>query len=219
MRVKMMGILFFVVLFSSVNSSKVNASVFLHEFLADPAADLAGDANNDGVRDSYDDEFIEIYNSGPGLVDLSGWRLNDAEETRHVFASGISIFPGELIVVFGGGNPNLESAHAFIASTGILRLNNRGDTILLSDADGNLVDFYAYGSEAGNDQSLVRSPERIKGEWVEHTALPNADGKLFSPGSFVNENISPVQRTVPEPGTFLSLMLGVGTVFIIRKKN
>ena len=84
------------------------------------------------------------------------------------------------------------------ASEGSLALNNGGDTITLYDASDQVIDFVTYGSAAGNDQSIVRSPEGSKSEWIKHAELSNADGKLFSPGYLVNE-IDPVgQSTVPE---------------------
>jgi hypothetical protein len=201
----------------SLGQGKAQAFIFINEFLADPAGDLAGDANNDGTRDAYDDEFVELFNLSPDSVDISNWTLSDATDERYSFAADTWIQANSAFVVFGGGSPILaDSIDWQVLTTGNLNLNNGGDTITLRDATGLLIDSYTYGTEAGYDQSITRSPEGSKGEWVKHTLLANADGKLFSPGYLVND--VPSSSTVPEPATVLSLSLGLGAMLIQRRK-
>lgn len=79
--------------------------IVINEVHADPASDLRGDANNDGVRDSADDEFVEIVNTSGGSLDVSGWTLADGFTVRHTFPAG-SVIPNQCsVVVFGGGVP------------------------------------------------------------------------------------------------------------------
>lgn len=201
----------------SLGQGKAQAFIFINEFLADPAADLDGDANNDGTRDAYDDEFVELFNLSPDAVDISNWTLSDATDERYSFTNGTFIQANSAFVVFGGGTPVLsDSIDWQVLTTGNLNLNNGGDTITLRDATGLLIDSYTYGTEAGYDQSITRSPEGGKGEWVKHTLLANADGKLFSPGSLVND--VPQTSTVPEPATVLSLSLGLGAMIFRRRR-
>ncbi len=157
-----------------------NAPLVLNELLADPPPDLDGDANGDGVRGTSDDEFIEIMNRSETSVDLTGWRLEDASGVRHEFTSGRLLAPGELFVVFGGGDPaGIPSAWA-VASSGGLSLNNTEDEVRLIGADGVPRDVHAYGSEAGADQSLIRVPDG-DGAWTRpHDAGFSWD---FSPGA------------------------------------
>ena len=132
----------------------------LNEMLADPPADAAGDANGDGERDAADDEFVEIVNCGTVPVDMSGWRLSDATSVRHVFPeSGFIVAPGEFVTVFGGGVPVGFSGKVQTATSGGLGLANSGDVMSLSDADGSLVDIHSYGSEGGDDESMIRYPD------------------------------------------------------------
>jgi hypothetical protein len=134
--------------------------VRLNEILADPPADLAGDANGDGERDASDDEFVEIVNCGSVGIDMSGWRLSDGSSVRHVFPdTGMTVLPGELVTVFGGGTPTGFTGKVFTASSGGLGLSNSGDVVSLSDAGGSLVDIHSYGSEGGRDESLMRFPD------------------------------------------------------------
>jgi len=218
MRVKCFILVIIVFLLNQFCEGRAEAFIFINEFLADPAMGLAGDANNDGVRDSYDDEFVELFNLSSNAVDISNWYVSDASSDRHFFDVDTYIKANSTFVVFGGGAPNLPGIDWQIASQGQLNLNNGGDTITLCDASGNVIDSYAYGTEAGYDQSIVRNPEGSKGVWIKHTELPNAEGKLFSPGYLINPIEIPAQSTVPEPMTILSLSFGLGSIFLMRRK-
>jgi hypothetical protein len=141
-------------------------AVKINEVLADPPNELAGDANRDGVRDSGDDEFVEIVNCGSTTMDLAGWKISDGTSVRHVFPdSGMTIEPGEFVTVFGGGSPTGFAGLVFTASTGGLSLTNTGDVVSLLDRSGGLVDIFSFGSEGGRDESLMRVPD-CDGEWM-----------------------------------------------------
>ncbi|ANT62694.1 hypothetical protein AYJ57_20175 [Salipiger sp. CCB-MM3] len=163
-------------------AASFNAALVINEFLADPASDLSGDANGDGTRDATQDEFVEIVNAGSESFDLSGVTLSDAVGVRHVFAAGTTLAAGAAIVVFGGGTPSgaFGGAQVTTASSGALGLNNGGDTITLTSADGTTVlAELSYGSEGSDNQSLTRSPE-LTGDFIAHS---EASGALFSPGT------------------------------------
>jgi hypothetical protein len=141
-------------------------TVRINEILADPPSDAAGDANGDGVRDSADDEFVELVNCGPTSVDMGGWKLTDGLSVRHTFPdTGMVVSPGEYVTVFGGGSPAGFSGKVFTASTGGLSLTNTGDAVSVLDRSGEMVDIYTFASEANKDQSLVLSPD-CTGQWM-----------------------------------------------------
>ncbi|MEN3971800.1 lamin tail domain-containing protein [Sphingomicrobium sp. XHP0235] len=160
------------------------ANLVINEILADPAAGLPGDANGDGVGSTTQDEFVELVNSGNAALDLSGYTLSDGFGVRHTFADGTVLQPGEAIVVFGGGTPtgDFGGAQVVVASTNALGLNNGGDTVTIRDAGGEIAAEFAYGSNGGNDQSLVRDPD-LTGEFVLHGGAAGSGGALFSPGT------------------------------------
>ena len=113
---RMKGIVFcLMVVVALCWSSKAHALILITEVLADPAAGLAGDANGDGIRSSTQDEFIEIYNSGSETVDVSGWCLSDKTSIRYVFSQGSELPASRIIVIFGGGNPDLNIASGKIS--------------------------------------------------------------------------------------------------------
>ncbi len=179
-------------------------NVVINEALADPPDGIAGDANHDGVRDGTQDEFVELVNgTSSELISLSGWTIktrpvgSTTETTRFTFATGTSLPAGEALVVFGGGganfNPNdpvFGCAQVFkITNSSGLSLTNSGLTILLKDANGNLIAQFSYGGSTGlegdNNQSLTRSPD-VTGSFVQHTAAAGANGRAYSPGLRTN---------------------------------
>jgi hypothetical protein len=169
----------------------VAAGIWLNEILADPPPDPNGDANGDGVRNSADDEFVEIINRGTGPMDLSNWSLADSVSVRHVFPDGLVLGAGELYVVFGGGSPVGIPSSSSTASTGTLSLNNTSDHVRLLDAGGLLKDSHTYGTEANADQSLIRVPDG-DGPWTRPTEAGFA--WRYSPG-LLNAVPSPVEQT------------------------
>ena len=144
---------------------KKEFQVKIVEILADPPSGLLGDVNGDGLRDSRQDEFVEIMNMGSETVNLGGWRLSDddvALEAMFEFEEHVQIQAGERIVVFGGGKNEKVSGQVFIDDGSIGNgLTNGGDTLILLNALGDTIDMVAFGSEGGKNQSLNRVGDRF----------------------------------------------------------
>ena len=163
--------------------------LLINEVHYDPASDITGDANGDGVRDPLADEFVELYNSNPDL-DISGYTLSDASQVRHTFPQGTKLASKKSMVVFGGGTPIGTFGGALIqtASEGQLNLNNAGDLLTLKDAQGNKIAEFDINGLSGNpDESYTRNPD-IKGDFKQHSTIPESNGALFSPGTQLNGN-------------------------------
>jgi uncharacterized protein (TIGR03437 family) len=184
-------------------SGNANRDVLINEFLADPpgavATDTIGDANRDGVRDSSDDEFIELINTTTHDIDIGGYRIltkgTGADTVRHVFASGTVFRPCSAVVVFGDANSNFVTTDATFggglvvkASTHSLSLVNSGGVITLEDQAATIVNLVRYGGSSGlnadNNQSLTRSPD-ITGNFAQHQAA-SGGARLFSPGTQIS---------------------------------
>ncbi|HKP12376.1 MAG TPA: lamin tail domain-containing protein, partial [Blastocatellia bacterium] len=90
----------------------VLSAVGINEYLADPPDGTAGDANGDGVRDSSDDEFIEVVNRTETPVNIGGYALRDTDAVRFTFPAGTMLPAGEAAVVFGGGSPTGDFGNA-----------------------------------------------------------------------------------------------------------
>jgi hypothetical protein len=205
--------------FSLISIQPAHAFIIINEFLADPAPGAAGDANNDGVTSSNADEFIELVNAGIDPVDISGWSLSDATRVRHIFGPSTVLDSMQYMVIFGGGSPVLPEINWQTASTGTLSLNNGGDTIFLSDINSAPADQVTYGAEAAENQSLTRYPDGTRVNFQQHSTVPTANGRLYSPGTPVDpyQSGGGGQPTVPEPGTWA--MVGMGVLGLWKRRK
>ncbi|MDX6529932.1 MAG: large repetitive protein [Blastocatellia bacterium] len=181
-------------------SGDASRDVLINEVLADPPDGIAGDANRDGVRDSSDDEFIELVNTTTHDIDISGYQLfsrsssTTTDTLRHRFAAGSILAACSASVVFGGGaldpnDPAFAGALVVKASSGGLSLTNGGGAITLRDSTGAIITSLTWGGSTGlngdANQSMTRSPD-ISGTFVLHQSASGDGDRSFSPGTQVN---------------------------------
>jgi hypothetical protein len=153
--------------------------VVINEVLIRPHYDW----NRSGEAD-LGDEFIELYNHGPGAVNLSGWVLDD---------------------VLGGG------ARPFTLPSWILRprerlalfhtqthisLNDSGDTVHLFDPSGHLVDQIRFIRVKAYNLSYGRLPDGSSHFAYGLWPTPRCANVLFvEPSSLITP--SPIADTHP----------------------
>ena len=181
-------------------SGSARRDLMINEFLADPPEGDIGDANHDGLRDSSDDEFVEIINTTARDQDLTGFQLQTRSLTgandvlRHRFAEGTILSAGTAIVVFGGGvvnssDPLFGRAQVVTASSRSLGLTNSGGVITLRDPAGTAANSVTYGNAlnlpADQNQSVTRRPD-LDGPFVLHTVASGNDQSRFSPGTRID---------------------------------
>ncbi len=159
--------------------------LLLNEIHADPATGIEGDANGDGIRDAKEDEFLEFVNISEEVLDISNFKIFDADALRHEIPSGTVVAPNQAFVVFGGGQPMGDFGNAIVqtASSSSLNLLNTEDKIVLKDTNGVTVYAYSYGVEASDNQSITRYPDIMGDLETPHSTVGN--GSLFSPGTGV----------------------------------
>jgi secreted trypsin-like serine protease len=150
-------------------------ALLINEVLADPGA---GDFNGDGASSTTDDEFIELVNAGSEAIDLSGATISDGFGLRGTVPDGTVLEPGQVAVVFGGGEPTgFDGIATFVFTLG---LNNDGDTVTVAAADGTVLDEMTYGPEGNQDQSLTRSVDAEESAFVPHSEVSSQPA---SPGT------------------------------------
>ncbi len=150
--------------------------LLINELLADPPA--GHDASGDGIASPTADEFVELVNIGDRPLDLGGATITDDVAVRGTFPPGTALAPGEVLVLFGGGVPALPGVRTMVL--GPLALNNGGDTVTIRGAGGEVLAQLAYGSAAGDDQSLTRAVDHDpEAPLVKHRTLSSAPA---SPG-------------------------------------
>lgn len=174
-------------------------AVVINEVMADPGGI---DWNNDLTQVAAGDEFVELVNPATTAVDISGWRISDTVQVRHVFAAQTFVPAGGSIVVFGSAPGGGIPGPAVGASAATLGLNNTSDQVTLDDG-ALVVDTMAYGL-ALDGISWNRDPDGDSaqpGAFNPHNTLPDAvgggspgrraNGSVFSTGEvplpFINE--------------------------------
>ena len=158
--------------------------VVISEIHADPDSSL-GDANGDGTVSSTQDEFVELVNTSLSPFDISGFVISDNTSNRFTFPAN-TVIPGrEAAVVFAGGTPTGDfgnaAANNLVFTAGSLGFNNTGDTVTLTDDQSVVVQAVTYGSEGGDNQSLVRDPDWSNAPLKKHTETTPA--LRYSPGA------------------------------------
>jgi hypothetical protein len=120
----------------------IPGALVINEVLPRPHYDWEGTG---GV--SVSDEFIELYNRGPGDVFLKGWMLDDAKGTgsRPHDLPSVTLEAGESL--------------ALLRSKIHIGLNDGGDTVRLLDPDGDVVDQITYLRVRAYNLSYGRLPD------------------------------------------------------------
>jgi hypothetical protein len=168
----------------SLIGSGVSAQVVLNEFMADPASDWDGD----GVYSYRDDEWVEVANLGASSVDLSGYYISDGEGPplwRYGFSG--SLAPGEIMIVYGSDSRAWEESAGFPIYG--FSLNNTGDELCLYRVvaeDTILVDTYAFGDKAADDDRSVGRRPRISDLWILFDGLNPCSDPCDPPSSGCN---------------------------------
>jgi micrococcal nuclease len=102
--------------------------------------------NPPGPDDEHlNDEYVTIANDGEDVIDLTGWTLRDeSSQNRFVFGDVVLAPGGSVTVRTGCGSDRPDTAY-WCAARSIW--SNTGDTVMLQDTHGNVVDWWTYGDE------------------------------------------------------------------------
>jgi hypothetical protein len=147
----------------------------INEIMANP--NFVSDTNCDTEFSSTHDEFLEIVNISGSVLDLTGVTITDNFTVRHTFGT-LVLADRQAVVVYGGGTPSCPGVLGVASSTGILGLNNTGDTLTLSGDQG-VIDEASYTSSTVGISSTL-DPD-LTGSFADHDQAAGAVGN-FSPG-------------------------------------
>jgi len=157
-------------------SHPLAGDLIINEVNANVAAGDDGDANGDGKRDAYSDEFIELWNTTSSTLRLDGVEVRVGDAIKWKFDEPYCMPPGQAMVVFAHGAPNLSPDIPVVVAETRLSLSNSGGSVTLTLEEVEL-DHFEWGPDA--ECSWVRAPEgAIDAIPVPHTMC----GGLFSPG-------------------------------------
>lgn len=94
-------------------------------------------------------DWIELYNAGPGAVDLTGWGIIDgAEAEPYLLPSGLTIAEGGFLLLFADATTD-GGAHLPFS------LRSTGEELLIFNPEGRRVDWVDFGDQL-QDVSAAR---------------------------------------------------------------
>ncbi|MEM0997938.1 MAG: lamin tail domain-containing protein [Bacteroidota bacterium] len=100
-----------------------------------------------------EEEYIELYNAGPGAVDLTGWTISDRTGTSSAF-SAATILADSFLLIGATGDVALLATYGTTLGVGSFpSLNNSDDDLQLRDSSGALIDFVNYLDDWYGDDS------------------------------------------------------------------
>lgn len=169
-----------------------------------------------------EEEFVELYNAGDQVVDLSNWRFSNG--IKYKFAPGTMMKSGDFLVI--ASNPEaLKAATGYAKALGPFsgKLDNAGEKLTLADNAGNVMDELVYGDEGNWPNEADGSGSSLE---LVSPMLPNEYGVCWKPSSkafgtpgaqnsvFV-ENPAPIiiktrhDPPVPKPGEYATITCSV----------
>jgi hypothetical protein len=139
----------------SANNPNVSPlPVLINEWMAANDAFMADPADG-----AYDD-WLELYNPNPALVDLTGYSLSDLGSdgsARYPLPEGTTIPSKGYLLVWADSDLNQNSPSSVDRHTGF-KINQEGESIWLFAPDGSIVDTVTYSGQ-GSDISEGRWPD------------------------------------------------------------
>jgi hypothetical protein len=158
-------------------------------------------------------EWLELVNTGPEAVDLSGWVLHDAGTARPVITdSTFWLQPGSFLVICGDERLTelLPASVSVLVMQRFPSLNNTGDDISLVNPSGYEEESVAYRADWGGGGGV--SLERLdatreaqdKRNWLpcSHPSggTPGRRNSVATPsGGFLSAGAAPALTCVPNP--------------------
>ena len=114
-------------------------------------------------------DWLEIYNATGADIDVGGMYVSDNADdlVKGPLAAGLIVPAGGVLLLWADSDVEQGDLHL------PFNLSAAGEMVILSDTEGNVVDFVEYGA-ATSDTSLARVPDGT-GDFVWCTsATPNA---------------------------------------------
>ncbi|MCP5045951.1 MAG: MBL fold metallo-hydrolase [bacterium] len=99
-----------------------------------------------------DEEWIELYNNSPVVVDIGGWKIKDNNGSggSYTIPSGNAIDPGTYFTI-ALDSTGFDALYGYDADLygSFPSLNNSGDALILEDSHSNVIDTVAWEGGAG----------------------------------------------------------------------
>ncbi|MFW5999966.1 MAG: lamin tail domain-containing protein, partial [Halorubrum sp.] len=104
-------------------------------------AEINADAEGDD-QENLNDEYVVFENTGDEPIDLSGWTVEDEAAHGYEFPQGFTLDAGATVTLRTGSGTDTDTELYWGSGSPIW--NNAGDTVILSNADGEHVLEVSY---------------------------------------------------------------------------
>jgi micrococcal nuclease len=111
-----------------------NASLSVVEVHADAAG-------ND--HENLDDEYVVFRNQRAEALSIAEWTVEDAAGHSYTFPAGATVAAGATVTLYTGTGPDGDGRYYWDSDHAVW--NNDGDTVVVRDATGTVVERYQYG--------------------------------------------------------------------------
>ena len=97
-------------------------------------------------------DWIELYNKSSVTVDLSGWYITDKIDnlTKYDIPSGTTIDANDYLIIWADKDSMQQGLHCNF------KLSASGETILLSNSSGSIIDSITFSSQQTNVSFFLR---------------------------------------------------------------
>jgi len=152
-----------------------SGSVLLTEILFDPGSteEQGTDTNN---------EWIEVYNGTGAAVDLMGWSIGDGSATDVIAIETLMLPAGEHLIVTR--HPSTDDYWTYGEGTVVVHLNatlgsagltNSGESVLLYDSEGTIIDAVSWGTDTTAFTPSVDITDIEEGQSIERVNMTDTD--------------------------------------------
>jgi hypothetical protein len=182
--------------FTTPSDTVLDTFVVLNEFIVDPAAI---DHDNDGKFGDGDEEYVELFNTGSGTVNVGGWKIEDDQTAGgDITLSPATIYlgPKQFLVVYADSDLQGRYWYRF-ASDGITimdsgsyagtwnQFNNaaNGDSVHIRNSTNALIDSSGWYTNFPSNRAYAR---RIDGVGALTDSMFPTPGKNSDPTAAYN---------------------------------
>lgn len=109
-------------------------------------------------------DWIELYNTEIGEIDISGWKIEDSTGVLETFPEGTKT----------------SSSSSYLQISKSNRLNNGGDLVRIKDKLGAVIDEKSYDKDPGVGVSIGRYPDGSSNWGILLASTPNSANANFA---------------------------------------
>ena len=157
-------------------------------------------ASNGFFENGHAWDWVELHNDGKSTVDLSGWHLSDSKKDpeKWTFPEGAKLKAGKYLTVWCTGEEGLDPGKNAAFYTGYA-LSSGGETLILSDADGNEVQRLTFPAQygcvsyglpsGGGEYGFLETPTRGSKNDAEAFPLRAEKPRFLTAGGFYEQEV------------------------------